>query len=198
MKKKFEYIFTIGRKVYDQLYFPGKKGKIVDVKPGVEFQVEVEFDGDESAKYDIFGMKEGSKFVSLSTEPYNVCFEGFRQEEDTPSLEEAEEWLVRTKNGIGPEDGCKTYYPRLECSMEFEYLRQLVVLMTYYNKGWKPDWKSAERKYVIYIDYIEGDVSLTPKESQYVKHLLAFRSGDVRDAFMRQQKSLIYKALPLL
>lgn len=198
MKKKFEYIFTIGRKVYDQLNFPEKEGKIIDVKPNVEFPVEVDFGEDVSAKYDIFGKKEGFKYVTLSTQPYFVSFENFIQEEDTPSLEEAEEWLVRTKNGIGPEDGCRTYYPRLECSMEFEYLRQLVVLMTYYNKGWKPDWKSAERKYVIYIDYIEGDVCLNSKESQYVKHLLAFRSGDIRDAFMRQQKSLIFKALPLL
>lgn len=198
MKKKFDYIFTIGRKVYDQLYFPEKEGKIIDVKPNVNFPVEVDFGEDESAKYDIFGKKEGSKFVSLSTEPYNVCLEGFRQEEDTPSLEEAEDWLVRTKNGIGTEDGCKNTYPKLEGPMEFEYLRQLVVLMTYYNKGWKPDWKTAEEKYVIYIDCVEGTEKIISKESQYVKHLLAFRSGDIRDAFMRQQKSLIYKALPLL
>ena len=195
---KFEHIFTIGRKVYDQLNFPEKEGKIIDRKPNVKFCIEVDFGEDVTAKYDIFGIKEGFKYTTLSTTPYQIAFEGFRQEEDTPSLEEAEDWLVRTKNGIGTEDGCKNTYPKLEGPMEFEYLRQLVVLMTYYNKGWRPDWKTAERKYVIYIDYIEGDVSLTPKESQYVKHLLAFRSGDIRDAFMRQQKSLIYKTLPLL
>lgn len=198
MKKKFEYIFKIGRKVYDQLNFPEKEGKIIDIKPNVEFPVEVDFGEDVSAKYNMFGIKEGFKYTTLSTAPYQFVLEGFRQEEDVPTLEEVEDWLVRTKNSIGTEDGCRDTFPKLEGPMEFEYLRQLVVLMTYYNKGWKPDWKTAERKYVIYIDYIEGDVCLNSKESQYVKHLLAFRSGDIRDAFMRQQKSLIYKALPLL
>ena len=72
-------------------------------------------------------------------------------------------------------------------------LCQLIQLRNAYNGDWVPDWTDEERKYTIDLYECEiwsGEVSSTP-------HILAFRSRELRDEFLRNFRPLIEKLKPL-
>jgi hypothetical protein len=72
-------------------------------------------------------------------------------------------------------------------------LCQLIQLRNCYNGDWVPDWEDENRKYTIdfYEDEIfSGEVSSTPS-------ILAFKSRELRDEFLRNFQDLIEKLKPL-
>lgn len=72
-------------------------------------------------------------------------------------------------------------------------LCQLIQLRNAYNGDWVPDWEDENRKYTIdfYEDEIfSGEVSSTPS-------ILAFKSRELRDEFLRNFRDLIEKLKPL-
>jgi hypothetical protein len=73
-------------------------------------------------------------------------------------------------------------------------LAQLCQLRDRYNGGWKPDWNAEAKKYVIYrsIEGISGASYFT------LPHVLAFKTPELRDEFMKNFADLIEKAKPLL
>jgi hypothetical protein len=92
---------------------------------------------------------------------------------------------------------CKTNrntWPTLEEAEASIALAQLCQLRDRYNGGWKPDWNAEAKKYVIYrsIEGISGASYFT------LPHVLAFKTPELRDEFMKNFADLIEKAKPLL
>ena len=192
-------VFKVGMKVYDQLIFPDKEGivlttnyipeKIFDEDDFDEnyvhpYPIEVEF-GSETMLYTSDGDSGMCGFKTLSTKPYKVESQGFEQKAPTPTYEEAEEWIRKEY-----EKG--NNYLMLKDT--FEALRKLTILREYYNKGWQPDWEDDEWKY--FIENYRGklDTSRTCGNGR----VLAFKTKEIRDKFLEEQRELLEVAKPLL
>ncbi len=192
-------VFKVGMKVYDQLIFPDKEGivlttnyipeKIFDEDDFDEnyvhpYPIEVEF-GSETMLYTSDGDSGMCGFKTLSTKPYKVELQGFEQKAPTPTYEEAEEWIRKEY-----EKG--NNYLMLKDT--FEALRKLTILREYYNKGWQPDWEDDEWKY--FIENYRGklDTSRTCGNGR----VLAFKTKEIRDKFLEEQRELLEVAKPLL
>ena len=192
-------VFKVGMKVYDQLIFPDKEGivlttnyipeKIFDEDDFDEnyvhpYPIEVEF-GSETMLYTSDGDSGMCGFKTLSTKPYKVELQGFEQKAPTPTYEEAEEWIRKEY-----EKG--NNYLMLKDT--FEALRKLTILREYYNKGWQPDWEDDEWKY--FIENYRGklDTSRTCGNGR----VLAFKTKEIRDKVLEEQRELLEVAKPLL
>lgn len=106
--------------------------------------------------------------------------------------EEAVEWLEKnSKDRIIYADEA---YINEEYELAFEALKKLVIIRDYYNEGWKPNWEDDEWKY--FIEYYRGklDVERTCGNGR----VLAFKTKEIRDKFLEEQKELIEIAKPLL
>jgi hypothetical protein len=86
-------------------------------------------------------------------------------------------------------------WPTLEEAEASIALAQLCQLRDRYNGGWKPDWADGGHfKYCINFeaDEIEGNPWST------MRHVLAFKTRELRNEFMKNFADLIEKAKPLL
>ena len=182
-----ETVFKVGMKVYDQFNSPDMEGVVVEVIDNEcdDYPIGVSF-----LKYDICYYTPEGRFnkrdiPTLSTKPYKVEFQGFEQKAHVPTYEEAEEWIRKEY-----EKG-NNY---LMLKNTFEALRKLTILREYYNKGWQPDWKDDEWKY--FIENYRGklDTSRTCGNGR----VLAFKSKEIRDKFLEEQRELLEIAKPLL
>ncbi|WP_314809769.1 hypothetical protein [Capnocytophaga granulosa] len=198
-------VFKEGMKVYDQLMFPDVEGVVTstnfipeksffDKEKGFEedfeedyehpYPIEVDFKG-EQALY----KNDGSGFMNfptLSTKPYEVVLEGFEQKAPAPTYEEAEEWVRKeyAKGNIF-----------LISKDVLEALRKLVILRDYYNEGWQPDWSnSIKLKYIIKVS---GE-KIVIDDTYNIKRTMSFKSKEIRDKFLEEQKELLEIAKPLL
>lgn len=81
-----------------------------------------------------------------------------------------------------------------EVAEAYAVLPQLIRLRDKYNEGWKPDWKDNHKKYV--LDCWE-DVIVTARGNR-LKRLLAFKTEEIRDKFLKNHRDLIEIAKPLL
>jgi len=74
-------------------------------------------------------------------------------------------------------------------------LSQLCQLRDRYNGGWKPDWKNEkELKYVIEIFWD----NIVKREYECRYKVLAFKTEELRDEFLKNFRELIWIAKPLL
>jgi hypothetical protein len=199
-------VFKVGMKVYDQLFFPDIEGVVTSTNfiPKKSFfdeeedsdedyihpyPVEVDFKG-EQALY----KNDGSGFMNfptLSTKPYEVVLEGFEQKE--PEITYEKIILFNQKQRV--------YIPTIELKLPndnmaeaFKALAKLIWLRDYYNEGWQPDWEDDEWKY--FIEYYRGKLSV--ERTCGNNRVLAFKSKEIRDKFLEEQKELLEIAKPLL
>ena len=194
-----ETVFRKGMKVYDSVSFPDSEGKVVDVEERIDcVRVIVQFDClDYEIPYTERGIRASTRKEStptLSTKPYTL--QGFEQKAPAPTYEEAVEWLESTEGTNIMNDSVflteGNYYTNLnECT---EALKKLIVLRDYYNKGWQPDWTKATVKYCIEV-YGE-DLSII--DFQFKLKPMAFKTREIRDKFLEEQKELLKIAKPLL
>ena len=203
-------VFRKGMKVYDQLIFPDKEGivlttnyipeKIFDEDDFDEnyvhpYPIEVEF-GSETMLYTSDGDSGMCGLKTLSTKPYKVEFQGFEQKAPTPTFEEAweeSEKIYEPKSEYDKEE--YGGYPTQELADASEALRRLLFLRDYYNEGWQPDWKKErEMKYVIYND----SNKLATIQSYTMSFILAFKEGNIRSKFLKEQREPLEIAKPLL
>lgn len=208
-----ETIFKIGMKVYDQVFFPNRDGKIVQIyNKSNRIQIEVKFFSNLRLEPlcmqdSVFYTEKGNminfcagincKTSTLSTEPYKVELQGFEQKAPVPTFEDTIKWLKENnKYDVYISDDSKvTYFTRKENYSAFEALRKLVILRDYYNDGWQPDWKNNdENKYVILT---ENDEIKCEKNYSY-KRVLAFKTSEIRNKFLEDQRELLEIAKPLL
>lgn len=204
-------VFKKGMKVYDQLIFPDKEGIVLTTNYIPEkffdeddfdenyvhpYPIEVEF-GSETMLYTSDGDSGMCGLKTLSTKPYKVEFQGFEQKAPVPTFEDAIKWLQENNkyDVYISEDSKITYFTKKENYSVFEALRKLTIIRDYYNEGWKPDWKNDnENKYVILV---ENDKIECEKNYSY-KRVLAFKTSEIRNKFLEEQKELLEIAKPLL
>ena len=131
--------------------------------------------------------------IGASDEPYEVEFKGFEQKVETNFYDIYD----RFSHVFLPNDYDENYhgYPTQELADAAEALRQLIFLRDYYNEGWQPNWKKErEIKYVIYND----SNKLATIQSYTFSYVLAFKEGNIRNKFLKEQRELLEKAKPLL
>lgn len=181
-------IFKVGMKVYDQVFEPDIKGEILDVNMELSSHpITVKF-GSCVRYYTAEGCRGKNTIKTLSTSPYTI--QGFEQKAPAPTIKDALEWLRKN-------DGCDEFdnnYPKKENVFCFEALKKLVILRDYYNEGWQPDWQDDEWKY--YIENYRGKLDTDRIHSTSV--VLSFKTKEIRDKFLEDQRELLEIAKPLL
>lgn len=187
-KINMDTMFKIGMQVYDQILFPDKKGKIVDICEKKDFPIKVSVEGEEG----LLLYKFDGRFLevlkpTLSVKPYKL--EGFRQK---PTFGDALKWL-RDKSldksisyKIDGEKYSVDYYYSKNATYEvFEEFRRLIVFRDYFNDGWKPNWKDRYScKYCIIVrqNEIDKGANLTFVESR----LFSFYDNLVCELFIKE------------
>ena len=184
-------IFKVGMEVYDQLNFPDKEGKVVDickderVTSPITVIFKDKYDEEIERYYTSDGRYKIDKLPVLSTKPYQIILQGFEQKAPVPTYEEAEEWIIKEseKGNIF-----------LMSKDVLEALRRLVILRDYYNEGWQPDWEDSGNKYCIILR--KG--VFTTAIYYFNFEVLYFKSKEVADKFLEEQRELLEIAKPLL
>ena len=177
-------VFKVGMKVYDQVNFPDKEGKVEEIYIGEEEEYPiVSFGKRERICYSSDGRLSGRITKMLSTKPYKVVFDGFEQKAPAPTYEDAEEWIIKEseKGNIF-----------LMSKDVLEALRRLVILRDYYNEGWKP----KNNSYVHIITTRNGELVKDCLMGDF--RVLYFKSQEIRDKFLEEQRELLEIAKPLL
>ena len=84
------------------------------------------------------------------------------------------------------------YYTNLdECA---EALKKLIILRDYYNEGWQPDWNSDRNKFCIHVH--KGELNCICYSFTF--RPLFFKTYEIRNKFLEDQKELLEIAKPLL
>ena len=181
-------VFKVGMEVYDQVYEPDVKGEVLDVNMKLSHHpITVKF-GSCVRYYTAEGCRGKNTIKTLSTSPYTI--KGFEQKAPAPTIKDALEWLRKN-------DGCDEFdnnYPKKENVFCFEALKQLVILRDYYNEGWKPNWKDNGDKHCIIL--YKGE--FTTIGYSFTFEVLHFKTKEIRDKFLEEQKELLEIAKPLL
>lgn len=191
-------IFKKNQEVYDQFNFPDTKGKIVEIQNNVDskYIVKVHFDREDRKYvgfYSLKGIKSGSTIPTLSTKPYEVVFKGFEQKKSSPNFYDVYD---RKSSVFVASDYDENYpgYPKQDLANAAEALRRLLFLRDYYNEGWEPDWKDNFCKYT--IECYESE--LYTDDSYNFDKVMSFKTEELRDKFLEEQKELLEIAKPLL
>ena len=185
-------VFKKEMKVYDQLVFPDKEGKVISVVESDDFPIKVHYEGLEinELSYTADGRYYTDIKATLATKPY--IFEGFEQKAPLPTFEEV------IKEACSKGD----YYrlaenlvvPNKELAEAVKALLKLLFLRDYYNDGWQPDWKDNSDKCCI----VSRKGKITTVIYYFDFKVLHFKSIRIRDKFLEEQRELIEIAKPLL
>ena len=192
-------VFKEGMKVYDNIFFPKSKGVVfkIDKRNDCE-KVVVRFD---KWDYEVIYTEQGRLIntykdasPTLSTSPYTL--QGFEQKAPVPTYEDAVKWLKSTEGTEIMNDSVflaeGNYYENLNnCA---EVLKKLILLRDYYNEGWQPNWKDNFCKYT--IECYESE--LYTDDSYNFDKVMSFKTEEIRDKFLEDQKELLEIAKPLL
>lgn len=198
-----EKVFRVGTTVYDEVFHKGKKGKIVEIKGWTKDCLDVEkvlivHFGNFSYTYSMRGslMAFGSKQidyampVTLSTSPYTVG--EIKQEPTPPNVQEAIEWCKENYEDYR-ENLCGHYLSE-EYEKAFDALNSLILLRELYNEGWKPNWNEGSIKYCI----VRSGSIILEMNCINSSRIMCFKTKEIRDKFLNEQKELLEKAKPLL
>nr|DAV15448.1 MAG TPA: hypothetical protein [Caudoviricetes sp.] len=192
-------VFKEGMEVWDKTISPNK-GKVIEAFADTKFDfpIKVEFEDGLKVQYTNDGcfVKSKGAINTLSTSNYSIDFKGFEQKAPVPTFEDAIKWLrENNKYDVSISDDSKaTYFTKDENYSAFEALRKLTILREYYNEGWQPDWEDDEWKY--FIEYYRGKLSV--ERTCGNNRVLAFKSSEIRDKFLEDQRELLEIAKPLL
>ena len=189
-------IFKVGMKVYDQFKFPDMEGVVVEMNDNEcdDYFIGVSF---QNKPYICYYTPEGrfykNDIPTLSTKPYKIEFQGFEQKENIITYKEALDWVnYSNKYDLLLRDDYM--YLSADIYRAFEALKKLIILREYYNEGWQPDWEDGEEKFSIQV--CEGE--LDTFKSLELQRVFSFRTEEIRDKFLEEQKELLEIAKPLL
>lgn len=191
-------IFKEGMEVWDKIISPNK-GKVIEVleDTNFDFTIKVEFDDGLKIQYTNEGcfVKSKGAINTLSTADYSIDFEGFEQKAPSKTIyEEALEWLEKnSKDSVIYADEA---YINEEYEFAFEALKKLIVLRDYYNAGWQPEFNSKSGDKFRIVNYC-GD-TLSKDKSFSVCGVMVFKTEEIRDKFLEEQRELLEIAKPLL
>lgn len=98
-------------------------------------------------------------------------------------------------------DSNKNVFPTKEEAQACVALAQLCQLRDRYNDGWKPDWENrAQNKFIIYI-HPDNEIlfdKISANTHAISRHLLTFKTEELRNEFLENFRDLIETAKPLL
>lgn len=205
MKNKTEStVFKKRQKVYDQIFKPNIEGEVRYISIGsICNYIIVDFEDETALFYTFEGvmydLENNYKHLipTLSVKPYSVDMQGFSQEDiDLPAtVENAMDWLKSKGNVFYAEiDYSKEPYVSEEMYKAFEALKCLVFLRDYYNKGWQPDWNECSTKYCIEQEGLD----ISAINHIFNSKVMAFKTTEIRDKFLEEQRELLEIAKPLL
>lgn len=109
-------------------------------------------------------------------------------------------WFVENCSGVHEFGNCFTtsknrnLFPTKEEAEACLALAQLCQLRDRYNDGWKPDWTDNNEKFCIFFINEKVYSGL----SYYTRHILSFKTFEIREEFLKNFKDLIEIAKPLL
>ncbi|WP_454988652.1 hypothetical protein [Capnocytophaga sputigena] len=184
-------VFKKGMKVYDQIVFPNNQGVITDIEDGNVYPLVVKVENS-NLYYRLDGSFNIGTIPTLSTKPYKLEMQGFEQKAPAPTYEEALKEAHRKGDYYYLPDCLEV--PSEELVDATIALLKLLFLRDYYNEGWQPDWKDNNIKYVIECYENELRVSTVFGTSR----VMYFKSKDVTEKFLEEQKELLEIAKPLL
>ena len=195
-------VFKVGMDVYDQLNFPDKEGKVVDickderVTSPITVIFKDKYDEEIERYYTSDGRYKIDKLPVLSTKPYQIILQGFEQKAPAPTYEE----VIKEAHSKGD-----YYYlpdsleaPSEELVDATIALLKLLFLRDYYNEGWKPDWSKKNKMH--FCIRVRNNKITTNSDSDINEFntVLVFRDYTIRDKFLEEQKELLEIAKPLL
>ena len=186
-------VFKVGMKVYDQVFEPDIKGEVLDVNTEIPHHPITVLFGHNTRYYTAEGCRGQHKIRTLSTSPYTI--QGFEQKAPAPTFEEAwgeAERIYEPKSEYDKEEFGG--YPSQDLANAAEALRRLLFLRDYYNEGWQPDWKDNGDKHCIIL--YKGE--FTTIGYSFTFEVLHFKTKEIRDKFLEEQKELLEIARPLL
>lgn len=197
-------IFKKGMKVYDQMFFPYVEGRIIEIHDKYDkIQIEVKFFSKDRLdplcmQSSVFYSEKGTmlnflghscKISTLSTKPYQIDFQNFEQKAPVPTYEE----VIKGKNYIYlPEN---LVAPNKELADATVALLKLLFLRDYYNEGWQPDWEDGD-EYKYCIKNFGNE--LYTIDLDYSARVMTFKTPEIRDKFLEEQRELLEIAKPLL
>ena len=189
-------VFKVGMKVYDQVVFPNEEGEVIEIRDYKDYPILVETESGNTYSYTLDGRVFLKQTPTLSISPYKL--EGFRQ---APTFGEALKWLRDeyldesvTYKIDGEKYFADYYYSKNAPYKSFEALRKLIIFRDYYNNGWQPNWQDDEWKY--FIENYRGRID--SEQTCGNGRVLAFKTKEIRDKFLEEQKELLEIAKPLL
>ena len=192
-------VFKVGMKVYDQIYEPDVKGEVLDVNLDISpHPITVKF-GSCVRYYTAEGCRGRNQIRTLSTSPYRI--EGFEQKAPTPTYDSVRTEKFKKGEYVSILNGIEL--PDEKTAKAFEALSKLIWLRDYYNEGWKPDWCNQYQEKFCIINFL-GEIDLInySKKSKFEEnkfyHVLTFKTEEIRDKFLEEQKELLEIAKPLL
>lgn len=188
-------VFKVGMVVYDQVFFPNKKGvikRIYNNEPEIDFPIEVDFEG-KIESYNLKGSRSYVEALTLSTKPYTL--QGFEQKAPAPTYEEALKEANRKGDYYYLPDCLEV--PSEELVDATMALLKLLFLRDYYNEGWQPNWDDSSLKYIVYIKVDNGCNFIIDYRAKYPR-VLHFKSKEIAEKFLKEQKKLLEIAKPLL
>ena len=193
-------IFKVGMKVYDQLNFPDKEGKVVDickderVTSPITVIFKDKYDEEIERYYTSDGRYKIDKLTVLSTKPYQIILQGFEQKAPAPTYEEALKEAHRKGDYYYLPDSLEV--PSEELVDATIALLKLLFLRDYYNDDWQPDWDINKVKYIIKRHGNRHFSNIETSENH--PSVLYFKSKEIRDKFLKEQRELLEIAKPLL
>jgi len=186
-------VFKVGMEVYDQVFEPDIKGEVLDVNTEIPHHPITVLFGHNTRYYTAEGCRGRNQIRTLSTSPYRI--EGFEQKAFVPTYEE----VIKEARSKGD-----YYYlpdsleaPSEELADAVVALLKLLFLRDYYNEGWKPDWDNSSLKYIVYIKVDNGYNFIIDYRAKYPR-VLHFKSKEIAEKFLKEQKELLEIAKPLL
>jgi hypothetical protein len=192
-------VFKVGIKVYDQLVFPDKEGKVIRVVESDDYPIKVHYKGlgINELSYTTDGRYYTDIKPTLATKPY--IFEGFEQKALVPTFEEA--WtgtdrIYEPKSEYDKEEFGG--YPSQELANAAEALRRLLFLRDYYNEGWQPDWSKKNKMHFCIRVRNNEITAASDSDINEFNAVLVFEDYTIRDKFFKEQKELLEIAKPLL
>ena len=189
-------VFKEGMTVYDSLNFPNKKGFIKSINMNNykgKYPIIVEFKekdkNDSIQSYTLEGVYKLDFIPTLSTKPYEIELKGFEQKAPTPTYEE-----ILLERGVNVSITKPLILPNEGLAKAFEALAKLIWLRDYYNEGWESNWNTNSNKYCI----VQEDLEISSKICLYASRVMCFKTKEIRDKFLEEQRELLEIAKPLL
>lgn len=193
-----ETIFKVGMEVYDQIFFGKTPLKITEVKEDETLRVlcgEVTYcytgDGRFIGEYTNSNRNRClSEIPTLSTSPYTL--QGFEQKAPAPTYEEAlKEAHRKDEYYYLPND---LEAPSKELADAAVALLKLLFLRDYYNEG----WVYLENSGSAYTIRTTVENELECSYANGINKVMAFKTTEIRNKFLEEQKELLEIAKPLL